>query len=535
MDGFSQFGGLFVPFNVAHEAARRDTAETLRWNATIRSPDTELLPEREVLLARQRDMLRNNGIASGAMQTKVDDIVGTGLRLLPRPNWRALGQSAEWAHEWQKIVKSEWSQFAYDVDRTCDYRRMHTIDGLIYQAARSYLFNDEITATLEWDARAPRWSTSVNLFHPDLVSTPDTMAETYSLRQGVQKGPRGEAIGYYIRQAHRSEEATPGAPLSSWKYVPVYAQANGQTWGRRNIVHIFDQQQPDQTRGKPSFAAALLELQSLKKFHRKALEQQIIQAMYAAVITSNASPDVVGTAMGRGDGSSPLEQYTAAQQGYAKGTGGINLDGVRVPHLMMGEKLEFMTPGNVAPNLDAFERWTLHHLAAALNMSYEALSRDYTQTSYSSARASGLREWRFITGRRAHIIDPFATAIYVAWLEEAIDRGRVPVPSGAPSFYEAKTAWCGCKWVGAARGAIDEAKDTDALLKRRQLGSLTYEELCALNGDDADEILDRLALEEKQFQALKARPFMPGQSPNGGNPAPAEDAGATPTPSRVPA
>jgi len=530
MSAWGSFRDLFGYRQTAFEAAQRSTPETVRMNSVIQSPDTELLPEREILLARQREAIRNNGIASGAMQTQVDSLVGAGLRLLPRPDWRALGQTPEWANEWQKIVKSEWQQFAYDIDCRIDYHQRHNFDGLLYQAARSYLFNAEITATMEWEDDTPSpWKMSVNIVHPDLLSTPDAMSDNWSLRQGVQLGAKREPTGYWFRQAHRSEESNFDAPQQMWRFIPAYVTVNGNTWGRRQVIHVYDQENPDQTRGKPSFASALLELQSLKKFHRKALEQQIIQAMYAAVITSNASPEVVAGAMGRGD-STPLENYTAFQQGYLKETGGIVLDKTRIPHLMMGEDLKFMTPGNVAPNLEMFEKWTLHHLAASLNMSYEALSKDYTNTSYSSARASGQREWKFITGRRAHIIDPFATAVYAGWLEEAIARGRVPSPPGAPSFYEAKTAWCKCKWIGAARGSIDEMKEMQALQLRRSLGSLTFEELCAFDNNDSDEIIERLALEQKTLKDAGITIFMPGQSASGNAPAP--DNGAN-VPSRT--
>jgi capsid protein len=61
------------------------------------SPDSDLLEELPTLVSRSRDLARNHGVASGAIQTLVDNVVGTGLRLSALPDYKALGKDKEWA------------------------------------------------------------------------------------------------------------------------------------------------------------------------------------------------------------------------------------------------------------------------------------------------------------------------------------------------------------------------------------------------------------------------------------------------------
>jgi hypothetical protein len=56
------------------------------------SADSDLLSELPTLVSRSRDLTRNHGVAAGAIQTLVDNVIGTGLRLAAIPDYRALGK-----------------------------------------------------------------------------------------------------------------------------------------------------------------------------------------------------------------------------------------------------------------------------------------------------------------------------------------------------------------------------------------------------------------------------------------------------------
>jgi len=488
-----------------HAAADRRDPDLASWNPGLSSPDMEILPEWETLTARTREQVRNNGVASGAVQTAIDRVIGTGLRLVCKPDYKALGLSREWAEEWSRHVEARWRLYANDIDNYCDASRRLDFAGLLAQAYRSYMLSSsEILATIEWLPRRPdKYATAIQMIQPDRLSNPWDIADTDRLRRGVELAEYGVAQAYHIRQAHPSEVGLMGSRNAySWQRVPAFTP-----WGRRRVIHVFEQEQPGQTRGKPGFVSVLAEMRVLSRFKRAALEAAIANAMYAAVIESEMPTEDVAAALG--GSTSPMKDYLKAKNAFNQENGYATLNGLRVPHLVPGEKFRLLAAEHPTASYAEFEAASLRHLAAGFNMSYEEVSRDYSKTNMSAARVAMNQAWRFFAGRRHHIANKYATQIYAAWLEEAFDRADVEMPAGAPGFIEAKTAWCGCEWIGAPKGHVDE-------LKERQAGGLAYgmyttslKRLCAEQGDDWEEVLEQRAYELKRMRELELDPAQP--------------------------
>lgn len=490
-----------------HAGADTLDPDLASWNPVLQSPDVELLPEWENLVARTRDITRNHGFASGAVQTHLDNIIGNGLRLVAKPDWRALGQSAEWAAEWSRIVESAWRQYADDIDCYCDAGQQQNFSGLLSLGYRSYMVSTELLAVLEWlPDRAPgKYATAVQMVLPDRLENPYGAADRYNLRGGVELGSYHVPLAYHFRQAHRSEAGWLGGPgAMSWVRVP-----RSTPHGRRRVIHIFDAESSDQTRGKPGFVSVLAQMRTLDRYQKSALQAAIVNAMYAAVIESSMPGEDVAAAMGgaiTGNTENAFQAYMGLKKKFGEKNGHATYQGARVTHLLPGEQFKLLAAEHPTASYAEFESATLRHIAAGLNMSYEQLSRDYSKTNYSSARASMLEGWRFFAGRRDRVAGRFATLIYAAWLEEAMDRGDVPVPANAPSFSAAKTAWTRCNWIGAPRGHIDELKEREARQVAYDMHTTTLERECAEAGLDWEEVLEQRARESDRMRELNIDP-----------------------------
>jgi lambda family phage portal protein len=133
----------------------------------------------------------------------------------------------------------------------------------------------------------------------------------------------------------------------------------------------------------------------------------------------------------------------------------------------------------------------LRNIAAGLNIPYELLTKDFSQTNYSSARAALAESWRYFLGRRRWLTDTWLTPIYELWLEEAINTGRV----AAPGFYEQRHAYTKVRWIFSGRGWIDPAKEASAVEMRLAMGISTYEKECAEQGEDYEEVIAQRAKE----------------------------------------
>jgi capsid protein len=96
----------FQASDTAHRAASVKARELASWMPLLGSADSDLLSELPTLVSRSRDLTRNHGVAAGAIQTLVDNVIGTGLRLAAIPDYRALGQSKEWADVGRGLLKA---------------------------------------------------------------------------------------------------------------------------------------------------------------------------------------------------------------------------------------------------------------------------------------------------------------------------------------------------------------------------------------------------------------------------------------------
>jgi capsid protein len=73
-----------------YDAASRTSDEMALWNPGLFSADTEINPYRDRIVSRVRDLVRNDGWASGATTRILDNVVGANLRPIFRPDYRFL-------------------------------------------------------------------------------------------------------------------------------------------------------------------------------------------------------------------------------------------------------------------------------------------------------------------------------------------------------------------------------------------------------------------------------------------------------------
>lgn len=456
-----------------------------RWMPMLQSPDDEVMDGWETSVGRLRELIRTNGIASGLVQTQLDSVIGPDLMLVPKPDYRFLGLSSEWAREFSAMVQTKWRSFAYDPEHRIHASRVLDFPGLIRQGYRSRMMSGEITATAEWIDR-PNWPyrTAIQPFDPERMSTPAGKTEDPGLRHGVVKDRFGAPVGAYVRNSHPNDMINFSQQLR-WRFVRRETE-----FGRLQLIHIFDQERPGQARGRTGLLSGIKQLKMLERWQSTAMQAAIINSMYAAVIESSVdNPEIMG-ALGTQDGA--LGSYMAQALEFHSGTNKVRWDGSKIAHLFPGEKLNLMSAKQPVAAFEQFERAALRYLAAATNSSYEGLSKDYSNTTYSSARASLLEAWKFVLSERHHVANKYASIIYTLWLEDAISSGNIEVPGGLKAFMApgGKRAFSQAKWIGPGREEIDPVKRSNSTKIDISLGLTSHEEEAAERGRHLDEIVD---------------------------------------------
>lgn len=488
----------------ALEGASQTSREMAAWRPSFRSPDQTINSGKALADARGQDIVQNDGYATGAVALHRDNIVGAQYRLNAQPNWRALGIDEEWAEAMQINVENIFNVMADSDDCWFDASRKNTFTGLIRLAVGGFVMSGEVLAVSEWikEYRRP-FSTAIQMISPARLSNPNELADTITLRRGVALDFRGRSIGYHIRSGFPSD---PYGTIFNWKYVPAE-----KPWGRKLVCHIVEQLLPEQNRGVADMVAVLKQMKMTKKFQEVTLQQAVVSATYAAAIESELPPGMIFEQLGGGEGvAEGLENYIGTYMdmmaSYLDASKNIAIDGVKMPHLFPGTKLNIKsmgTPGGVG---DSYERSLLRHTASALGLSYEQFSRDYSNTNYSSARASMAETWKFMSSRKKMVADRTASYIYKLWFEEQWNAGLIALPPGKTRawFYEpgVKDALTACTWIGASRGQIDELKETQAAILRINSGLSTYEKEISRLGEDFREVFGQRAREMKLAKSL---------------------------------
>lgn len=468
--------------DTAHRGASLRSRELASWLASMGSADADLLPELPTLAARGRDLDRNHGVAAGSVQTLVDNIVGTGLRLAARPDYKALGRDKAWADAWAQATEAKFRSWADTPE--CDAARQLTFAGQTRLVCRTAIVQGEALALPLWlDGR--RWSTCLQLVDPDRLSNPRGMPDTSSLRGGIEQDAYGAPVAYHIRRTHPFElhGIGPMVAAGEWERIPAMTP-----WGRRRVLHVYDKQRTGQSRGKPLMTAIMPMFRMLDHYERSELQAAVVNAMIAAFIeTPLEAHDLV-------------EMFGGSTEKYLerRGQWQVQLRGGAIIPTFPGDKLAPFTPARPNAAFGDFTTNVLRHIGTALGLPLELLMKDFSKTNYSSARAALLEAWRYFTGRRAWLVTHWATPCYLLWLEEAVNRGEIE----APGFYDNPAAWSRCEWIGDGRGWVDPLKEAQASRERRDGLVSTLQRECAEQGLDWEEVLEQVARERQRMAEL---------------------------------
>lgn len=484
----------------AFEGADRLSRELASWTPPIRSADGDLLQEKGDLDVRARDAIRNDAYVQNGADIQKDTIVGSRYRMNSKPNYLALGLDEVWAEEFQAEFEAKFSLWADSDMCYPDAAGKLNLTELTRLAVGVFSYTGEVLASCEWMREVNRpYNTAIQMIDLDRLCNPYGEMDTQFLRKGVKLNRNGRPLGYHILRAHPTDNVTNGENFE-WRYVPAR-----KPWGRQMMIHIFDAWRPEQSRGFSKMVSALKEMRMTKRFRDIVLQSAVLQATYAATIESELPPESAFAAMGGGDEaySKWCLQHLGGIAQYSGKSRNLQIDGIKIPHLYPGTKLNLQnaaTPGGIG---STFEQSMLRYIAAALNVSYEQLSKDYSQTNYSSARAGVNETQKHMNVRKALVADRFASSISRLWLEEAINKGEMTsLPRNAPNWYLGMNAdaYSRCEWIGASHGQIDELKETQAAVLRIKNNLSTHESELGRLGKDWREVFAQLGREKKMME-----------------------------------
>jgi len=467
------------------------------WRPVLREASVEVASAYTAAAARAIDTVQNSGWIAGAVEQTIAREIGTGLRLSSRPDLDVLKWTSDEAQTWARKVERRWEGYCNrPID--CDLSGRASIGKLAAQALRSHFCYGEIVATLPFVKRdqGGQYGTKVQVISPHRLLH---HYETPKIFDGVTREPdTGFPLAYRISSPHDMSSGE-----FKWRDVPAR-----DGFGRPQCIHVFDGY-AGQVRGIPPITPVLRVVRQFDQLSDATLMQALIQAIFAATVTSPSPTEQVLQAFQDYAEQTTKKPFTSAMEALFKtsidwyDSSEIDLGKHgKIAHLAPGDKLEFHGSKTPSEFYEPFTRFLLREIARALGLTFEEMTGDYSGATYSSVRMATSVTWAIVLYRRAVISSPFYQPIYECWLEEEIENGWVDFPGGVEGFIANRAAATRAHWSGPAKPQADDLKFAKAIETLYSLGVISHEWICAEMGNDWEDVYEALAREKAMREKL---------------------------------
>lgn len=437
------------------------------WIAQSTSADAELFTSLRTLRNRSRQLVRDNEYAAHAIKRVLpNNIVGQGVRFQAQVMMRrgkSLNQKINTAIEgkWERWKRAEFCHTAgrlafEDIERMIMACVPESGELLVRMICKSFGGSKVPFAleVIEADQLVDNFSGRTN--------------EGREIRMGVEVDEWQRPVAYWLYPRHPGDYTIAStAPSNTWQRVPA-----------DEVIHIALFDRPMQTRGVPWLHAAMTKLRHTGGFE----EALIVKARASASIMGFIQSDSQDTGVpGTGDDPMGADDVVDGEKVYDMAPGVIK-------ELAPGETFNGFAPNGIDAAVEPFIRFLIRSFAVGTGISYESVSRDYSQSNYSSSRLALTEDRDHYRVLQAWLIRRFHQRVFEKWLEMAVLAGELDLPGyeNDPEIYQA------VRWSPRGWDWIDPVKEVAAYRAAVRAGFMATDDVIAAKGGDAEETFKRM-------------------------------------------
>lgn len=501
---FPQWGARRVQMRVLQQVADKQYARMLsgwdgatddrkhgdKWLASRLSPDSSLEDGLDDLRKRSNQLYREYSFCRGAIDTRVDNVVGKGFRY--QSQIRPVGDliSEDEAEQFNREIESVMRRFVPQSGRSG--RSFNQVQRI---AARSWFRDGDVLRVFSDVGRANKpVPLQVNLIDANRIETPPEEGGNPRVRMGVKYNDAGDVTGYFTRKSD---------PDDTLQHDQDY-----DFWPIERAQLIYEPLWEDQSRGVPWFASILSDCKDWKDFK----EAVIIAAQVAACQTL-----VIGT-------SNPATMATNAMGAATNADGNReeNMRPGRIIYRQDTETIEGFNPTQPSTTFGMFGEFNLMSQAAGLNWPMTWLTKDYRRVNFISGRLGEI-DGRMVVRSDQQLLsetllDPTADRV----VTEAVITGAVSID---PTLFDRfPHLFLRHNWIGPGRPWVDPREvQANVMAKEHNLDTLAA--IHARQGHDTDEVIETRGREKQLEDQHGVRPPVKNGKPaeevgtNAANPA----------------
>lgn len=431
------------------------------FNGVSYSATADILPTRQILVSRARQLDMTCPLASAAIDRMTGGIVGAGL------SYAVSDTSEFFEDEFYRALTAELKRLLKrrSISRLFDAQRRLTFNQIQEMACRNWLLSGDVffvrrqqpNGTFSWRAiESDRVMSPYYMFSPDSTENgmsfyalinPDTGNR---IIDGIELDDDASPVAYWVVKDYIDKpllitpEQIERIPSHDSDGLPV-------------MIHLFKPTRPDQYRGVPLLSNVIETLHNARNYAQAELQAAIFQSAVWGFFTSNhpASDETVPLSDEFLDEKIPLNEeavkedlqlspYTQARTNSIKSqlfpTAKVMSAG-QFQHLADGEDVKFLQSTHPNNNFDAFMKAHNLSVSSAIGIPRQVLECSYDGT-YASARGSVLEANRTFKSYRSYFIESFLKPLFEVFAYEVVDElGGFDDPLFVASALAIESVW----------------------------------------------------------------------------------------------
>lgn len=461
---------FFSPERAAQRAAWRNVYEEIRnydagnmsrlnagWRAVNLSAEVTDRGSREYVRARARDLERNSDVMNSVIGAYKRNVVGNGFQLQAKTKKASVNKDLE--KLWKKWCKA----------RNCDVTGTQSLNQILRMAVVRKKVDGGILFVKRY-TRDGILPFSLQMIEVDELDTTQIIPSTGTHRVigGIEYNEYNRPTGYWITQYQPD-----GFTISE----PTYLKAE-------DVIFYYTKKRPSQIREMSDMSQTLTRIRDVNEFMTAVSVKQRIEACLSVFIKKQLPV----TGMGRSSVASSDERFSYDGKTLTPGM---------IKELNAGDDVEVVNPTGQSADATSFVKLQQRLVGAGQGISYEATSRDMSQSTYSSAR-QGMIEDEMTFGEEQEQLLSILDEIYETFVISCVLAGKIKVED----FWDNKDDYLEHEWVKQPKKWIDPEKEAKAIKTALNTGVKTFKQVAAEEGTDwrsqIDDMVEVLEYADKK-------------------------------------
>ena len=416
------------------------------WRVVNESAEHTDRGSRDNVRARARDLERNSDIMNSVVGAFKRNIIGGGYHIQAKTGDTELNDKIEKA--WKKWCKKQ----------NCDVTGTQSFNQIMRMAVERKKIDGGILFIKRYTSEGfvPFQLQMIEVDELDLNQTSPKKTGN-KVVGGIEYNSFNKPQGYYIRQY-----SLDGYSVTD----PVYVEA-------KDVIFYFTKKRPSQLREISDMAPTIPRIRDLNEF----MVAVSVKERIAACLSVFIKKVLPTTGIGRTNGGDSKVSYE-----------GKTITPGMIKEMNAGDEIQVVNPTGQAADATSFTKLQQRLVGAGQGISYEATSRDMSESNYSSAR-QGMIEDELTFDEDRELVVEILDEIYETFVISLVLAGVVNIPG----FWGNKEEYLAHEWVQEPKPWIDPAKESKANETALRSGQKTFKQISAESGKDWRTQIDDMA------------------------------------------